>query len=135
MPTLKLCGAFEVVIRADHSDCVIGEILHVVRLNGGSNTTPIGHFSASPRPALPEEAAHWRADVQLRDDIRYNRATDRASVDPNVLSAPGAHYPTELPERLAAQLLGFTSCTEPFLLYVHEGRNTSLVQRGTIWDE
>ena len=133
MRTLPLSQFFHVDLFTDEPKGVIGDIYHLVRnKSGGSVRTPVGHFTAIPEPALPEQPARWRVEAYFRSDLRYNPANHFVLVDPR---ARAPHYPPELPELLADLLLRETVCTEPMLVNIWEGRNTSFVTRGQVADE
>ena len=133
MRTLSLSQFSHIDLFADEPEGVIGDIYHLVRnKSGGSARTPVGHFAAIPEPALPEQPARSRVEACFRADLRYNPANHFVLVD-SLAGAP--HYPPELPDLLADLLLRETACTEPMLVNIWEGRNTSFVTRGQVSDE
>jgi len=133
--SLDVRGPFEVLLLADQSGAVIGDIHYVCRSGSALILTPIGHFAATPRPGLPEEAAHWKVDLYFRLDIRHNAGTGTLTVDPKATSKDSAALLDPLPDALADALLASTACSSPLLLNVYRGHNMSFVQRGTICDE
>ena len=118
MRVASVLGRYSVLVAGEAPTAIVVEIRHIApNVTGGRVETPIGLLAAAPIPAEPEAAAHWRADLVLRNDI----STDL--LDPRLADA------------MADWLLQATSCTEPLLLNVHEGRNTGVVERGKIFDE
>lgn len=114
----EVLDSYEVRLHGDEPTAIVAELYHVVRNpHGGGNWTPVGHLSAARKPAEPEAAAHWRAELVLRSNVASTL------LDPR------------LPEALADWLLGETACEAPFLLSVSEAQSTSFVQRGKIWDD
>ena len=119
MRTSEILGSYEIRLHGDEPTAVVAELFHVARNHNGSGGTwtPVGHFSAAPRPAEPEAAAHWNAELLLRSDVAAE-LLDSA-----------------LPDALADWLLEETACTAPLLVRVSTGKNTGSVIRGEIWDD
>jgi len=118
MRVASLLDRYSVLVAGETPTALVVEIRHIApNGRGGRVETKIGLLAAAPIPAEPEAAAHWRADLVLRNDISNDL------LDPR------------LPDAMADWLLQATSCTEPLLLNVHEGRNTSFVERGKIFND
>jgi len=118
MRVTAVLDRYSLLVAGEGPTAIVAELRHIAPSGwGGRVETPVGVLSAAPIPAEPEMAAHWRADLTLRNDISKDLLDRR------------------LPDAIADWLLQATSCTEPLLLNVHEGRGTSFVQRGRIFDD
>lgn len=119
MPIFELLDSYELRIAGEGRTAVVAELWHVRRNSaGGSVNMPIGYVAAAPRPAAPEEAAHWQADLLLRSDEPIASLID-----------------ARLPTAIADWLVRDTSATEPLLVNIFRGRNTEYVMRGRITDD
>ena len=135
MRTIELLDTFEILLFADESEGVIGDLRHAERRRDGSTWyTPVGHFSACYDLAEPEQPARWRVEAFFRSDIVWNAVTGSVHVDPGA-SGDLPHFPEELPEELANVLVRETVCTKPLLLNVWLGWNTHYVALGQVSDE
>jgi hypothetical protein len=115
----ELLGAtYLVYVHTDVTTAVVAELRHINRnAHGGSVETPIGMIAAAPAPPAAEAERHWNATLVINTGVR-----------PELRSS-------DLPEAVADWLLAETACEAPLLVNVYEGRNTTFVQRGEIWDD
>ena len=114
----KLLDNYEVRVTGEGPTALVADLWHFVRnAAGGSDSRRVGHLALSPRPAQPESAAHWQADV---------------SIDTAFAAELRARH---LPEAVTDWLLRETPAREPLLVQIHEGTNTDFVLRGEIWDD
>src|SRR6266550_384863 len=101
MRIIPLLRCYELVLFADEADGVVGDIRHVARLSGGGAVyTPVGHFSAIPDEAEPEQPARWRVEAFLRTDIIHDPATSRTIVAMDA-EIRATHYDPDLPRAIA----------------------------------
>ena len=74
-------------------------------------------IAAAPAPPEAEAEPHWNATFVINTSVRQELRS------------------SDLPEAVADWLLAETACEAPLLVNVYEGRNTTFVQRGEIWDD
>jgi hypothetical protein len=74
-------------------------------------------IAAAPAPLEAEAHRHWNATLVLNTGVRSELRS------------------AQLPDAVADWLLVETACEAPLLVNVYEGRNTTFVQRGQIWND
>jgi hypothetical protein len=140
MRTHLILEQYKVYWMFESEQACVGHIHHVhFNEYGGSLEVPVGFFCTYFRQGEDYRNAHWAVELFLSSDVRFDAEKRRTAYVGRFASGDVQragkksklpYYDAGLPEELAKLILAETSCTEPLLMHVYEGVNTSFVEIG-----
>jgi len=151
MREFEVLGEYVVYLDYENAEAIVGHIHHVAQNEtGGQLQVPVGRFSALLQPADELRRTHWKIDLFLRSDVRYDPITHETIVVANPERQAGSNramlgrlkrirdsdlhfYHSALPKELGQLLLRVTTCSKPALVNIHHSSNDSFITFGAVF--
>jgi hypothetical protein len=140
MRTQLLLEQYKVYWMLESEQACVGHVHHVhLNDHGGSLEIPVGFFCTYFKQGEDYRRAHWAVELFLSSDVRFDAekrtTTYVGRFASNELQRIGKksklpYHDARLPKSLAQIILSETSCTEPLLMQIYEGVNSSFIEMG-----